>query len=131
MYGACDQEGVDSVLLVAPTSSDERIKLAAGICRGFLYCVSLTGVTGVRRTLSDRARPFLQRVRSLTQLPLALGFGVSTPEHVREISDLVDGVIVGSAIVDVIHGCGSNDTQRIAQEVTAFVRPLIEAARKP
>lgn len=130
MYRACTDKGVDSVLLVAPTSPDERITLAAGLCSGFLYCVSLTGVTGARQALSDRVRPFLERVRSLTALPRALGFGVSTPEHVREVADLVDGVIVGSAIVDVIHRCDPNDTKELVDKVTDFVTPLIEAAKR-
>jgi len=131
MYHACSEKGVDSVLLVAPTSPDERITLAAGLSSGFLYCVSLTGVTGARQALSDRVRPFLERVRSLTALPLALGFGISTPEHVREVAGLVDGVIVGSAIVDVIHRCDPNDTRELVGAVKDFVSPLIEAAEKP
>jgi tryptophan synthase alpha chain len=130
MYRACSDRGVDSVLLVAPTSPDERIELAASLCSGFLYCVSLAGVTGARQTLSGHVRPFLGRVRSLSALPLALGFGVSTPEHVGEVADLVDGVIVGSAIIDVIHGCDPNDTRQLVQTVIAFVGPLIEAAGK-
>jgi tryptophan synthase alpha chain len=131
MYRACAEKGVDSVRLVAPTSPEKRISLAAEHCSGFLYCVSLTGVTGARQALSDRVRPFLERVRSLTALPLALGFGVSTTEHVREVADLVDGVIVGSAIVDVIHGCDADNTGELVRKVTDFVTPLVEAAERP
>ncbi len=123
---SCRARGLDNILLVAPTSSDDRIERAASHGSGFLYCVSLTGVTGARQKLGKSVAPFLKRVRKHCSLPLALGFGISTEEHIREVADLVDGVIVGSAIIDVIHRCEAKED--LVEEVIAFVKSLIEAA---
>lgn len=125
LIDACRAKKLDNILLVAPTSGDDRIELAASHGSGFLYCVSLTGVTGARQKLGESVGPFLKRVRKHCSLPLALGFGISTAEHIREAASLVDGVIVGSAIIDVIHRCeGKKDPVR---EVTAFAEHLIKA----
>ncbi|MBI4507515.1 MAG: tryptophan synthase subunit alpha [Chloroflexi bacterium] len=86
--------------LVAPTSTEERIAAVAARAQGFVYCVSLTGVTGAREALRADLATFLARVRGHTALPLAVGFGVARPEHVRSIGALADGVIVGSALID-------------------------------
>lgn len=129
IISACEKNGLDNIFLAAPTSSDDRIRLAASSGSGFLYCVSLAGVTGARETLSEAAEPFLKRVRNLTSLPLALGFGVSKPSHIREVTGLVDGVIVGSAIIDKISACVGEDDKQLVQKVIEFAGPLIEAAR--
>jgi len=94
-------EGLDTVFLVAPTSTPERIRLAARRSRGFLYCVSSLGVTGVREGLPTDLCDFVSRVRSVTDLPLAVGFGIGTPEAAAQVSRIADGVVVGSAIVRV------------------------------
>ncbi|HHV62782.1 MAG TPA: tryptophan synthase subunit alpha [Firmicutes bacterium] len=94
---------MDLIPLVAPTSTDERIRAAADIARSFIYCVSLTGVTGARDSLPAGLEGFIGRVRSLTDKPVAVGFGISTPEHAREAARHADAVIVGSAIVKTIH----------------------------
>ena len=98
----CRADGVDLIPLVAPTSADERIALAARQASGFLYCVSVAGVTGAREALPSELGAFLQRVRRQTELPLAVGFGVSRREHVEALSGQADAVVVGSAIIDVI-----------------------------
>lgn len=127
LIDGCAARGLDRILLVAPTSPDERIELAASRGSGFLYCVSVTGVTGARQRLSESVGPFLERVRKRCSLPLALGFGISTAGHIRDVAGLVDGVIVGSAIIDVMmDACGGKKDP--VREVTAFVGPLIEAA---
>lgn len=90
---------LDTVFLAAPTSPDERLQRVCAASRGFVYAVSRTGVTGERQALSDDARPLLARLRALTSLPVALGFGISTPEQVRAAAELADGVVVGSALV--------------------------------
>lgn len=100
--------GVDLVYLVAPTSTPGRIRLIAKKGKGFLYCVSLTGVTGARERLSGELAPFIARVREEMaamgkDLPLAVGFGISTPEHAAAVGRLADGVIVGSALIDRFH----------------------------
>ncbi|HSB60753.1 MAG TPA: tryptophan synthase subunit alpha, partial [Vicinamibacteria bacterium] len=91
--------GLDTVFLAAPTSPDERLRLVAEACRGFVYAVSRTGVTGERRSLSDDARPLVERLRARTEVPVALGFGISTPEQVAQAAAVADGVVVGSALV--------------------------------
>jgi len=95
--------GIDPIFLIAKTTSDERIKKIAGKARGYLYLVAVLGVTGVRDQVSVGAIDLLHRVRKHTPLPLALGFGISTPAHVRTCARAgADGVIVGSAIVEII-----------------------------
>jgi tryptophan synthase alpha chain len=86
--------------MLAPTSTEARIKQAAERSKGFVYLVSLTGITGARDALPEDLEVFIQRVRQYTRKPLALGFGISTPEHARTVGRLADGVIVGSAIID-------------------------------
>src|SRR5262249_20449056 len=87
-----------------------------------VYLVSRTGVTGARESLSDAARPLVQAARAVTSLPLALGFGISRPEHVAELSDQVDAVVVGSAIVDLI--ARNADNASLEVQLESFVREL-------
>ena len=91
--------GLDTVFLAAPTSPEARLKRVADCARGFVYAVSRTGVTGERDTLSGEAAGLVGRIKALTGTPVALGFGLSTPEQVRAAADVADGVVVGSAIV--------------------------------
>jgi len=90
---------IDLIFLVAPTSTDERIKLIAEASSGFVYAVSRTGVTGVRQSLSEAAASLVQRIRRFTDLPIAIGFGISTPEQVKEVWQYADAAVVGSRIV--------------------------------
>jgi tryptophan synthase alpha chain len=91
--------GIDTIFLASPTSPEDRLRLVADASRGFVYAISRTGVTGERQALSDDARPLVERLRALTDVPVALGFGISTPEQVREASAVADAVVVGSALV--------------------------------
>jgi tryptophan synthase alpha chain len=90
---------LDTVFLAAPTSPPERLRRVAEASRGFVYAISRTGVTGERRALSDEAPPLVERLRGLTDVPVALGFGLSTPEQVAAAGEVADGVVVGSALV--------------------------------
>jgi tryptophan synthase alpha chain len=90
---------LDTVFLASPTSPPERLRRVAEASRGFVYAISRTGVTGERQALSEDARPLVERLRGLTRVPVALGFGLSTPEQVREAAAVADGVVVGSALV--------------------------------
>jgi tryptophan synthase alpha chain len=90
---------LDTVFLASPTSPPERLVRVAEASRGFVYAISRTGVTGERQSLSEDARPLVERLRALTRVPVALGFGLSTPEQVREAAAVADGVVVGSALV--------------------------------
>jgi len=91
--------GIDTVFLASPTSPDERLRRVAAASRGFVYAISRTGVTGERQALSDDARPLVERLRALSDVPVALGFGISTPEQVKQASAVADAVVVGSALV--------------------------------
>jgi tryptophan synthase alpha chain len=96
---AARAHGLDTVFLAAPTSPAERLRKVAEATRGFVYAVSRTGVTGERQALSDDARPLVDRLKALTTEPVALGFGISTPEQVAAAASVADGVVVGSALV--------------------------------
>jgi tryptophan synthase alpha subunit len=98
----CRGAGLDYVPLLAPTSTDERIALAVRQASGFVYCVSVAGVTGVRQSLPQDVGAFLARVRGQTELPLAVGFGISRREQVEALRGKADAAIVGSAIVEII-----------------------------
>jgi tryptophan synthase alpha chain len=88
------------VQLVAPTSTDERLRLAAAATDGWLYLVTVTGTTGARPDLAPTLAPLAERTRAVTDVPLYAGFGISTPEHARAAAELVDGVVVGSRAVE-------------------------------
>jgi tryptophan synthase alpha chain len=93
---------VDTIFLLAPTSPPDRVKLASRYSRGFLYYVSITGVTGVRGNLPDGLETTVGEIRKCSQMPVAVGFGICTPEQVKEVSRFANGVIVGSVIVKMI-----------------------------
>src|SRR5215468_5081536 len=97
--GAMQRHGLDTVFLAAPTSTERRLKLVAQYSTGFVYLVSRTGVTGERDSLSAAVTPLVEAMRGVTKLPLAVGFGISKPEHVAELGRQVEAVAVGSAIV--------------------------------
>lgn len=100
--GAMRREHLDTVFLASPTSTDERLRRIAAVSTGFLYLVSRTGVTGERQDLSAALRPLVERARRFTSLPLAVGFGVSTPAQVKAVQSLADAAVVGSALVHAI-----------------------------
>jgi tryptophan synthase alpha chain len=97
--GAARAVELDTVFLAAPTSPEARLRLVADASSGFVYAISRTGVTGEREALSSDARPLVERLRALTSEPVALGFGISTPEQVAAAAAVADGVVVGSALV--------------------------------
>ena len=99
---ACHSHGRDLVFLVAPTSTDERLRLVAERASGFIYCVSLTGVTGARADLAAGLPDYIARVRATTDLPLAVGFGISTAAHVATVGQYADGAVVASAMINAI-----------------------------
>ncbi len=98
----CESHGIHLIPLLAPTSSDERIEDACKAAGGFIYCVSLTGVTSARRTLSSATAGLVERIRQHTDLPILVGFGVSRAEHVEEIGTYADGAVVGSALLEAV-----------------------------
>jgi len=124
----CRSSGIDPIYMVTPSSSDARISQASRVGGGFLYCVSLRGVTGQRASLDAELPAFIARVRRQARLPLCVGFGVSTRQHVRAMRSLADGVIVGSALVERIKGAPQGLE---AEEAAAFVRALKAETRRP
>jgi tryptophan synthase alpha chain len=114
---ACDASGLALVPLVAPTTTDERVAEIGGDARGFVYTVSLAGTTGERDALAPELEATVARVRESTEVPVAVGFGISTAEHARRVAAIADGVIVGSRIVRAAGEGG-------AEEVAAVVREL-------
>lgn len=116
------RHNLDTVFLAAPTSTPRRLKLVAEYSRGFVYLVSRTGVTGQRESLSASVGPLIRAMREATDLPLAVGFGISKPEHVAELGRHVEGVVVGSALVDLIARCaGAPETEA---RLETFTREL-------
>ena len=103
-----------TIFLAAPTSPPERMQLIASVSTGFIYCVSVTGVTGARAMLSDEIAPMIAELRKHTDKPISVGFGVSTPDQATQIAQIADGVIVGSAIVNVIEDNMDNETKLLA-----------------
>ena len=117
-----NKEGLDVICFIAPTTSKERMKYITGVARGFIYYVSLTGVTGPRQALPQDLIKNLRAIKRVTNKPVCVGFGVSDKAQVRKICKVADGVIVGSAIVKIIkQHIGKPD---IAKRVAAFVRQL-------
>jgi tryptophan synthase alpha chain len=114
--------GLDTVFLAAPTSSTRRLELVAKYSTGFVYLVSRTGVTGERASISNSVEPLVAAMRAVTKLPLAVGFGISTPEHVRAIGAVADGVVVGSAFERVIEENAASP--QLAEKVGALARTL-------
>ena len=121
LAGHCRANGVDLIFMLAPTSTEERIVRVCQMASGFIYCVSLTGVTGARASLSPAVAPFLARVRRHTDLPLAVGFGISTRAHVEEVSRLAEAAVVGSVLIDLIDRTPQEEQAAI---VASFVRDL-------
>jgi tryptophan synthase alpha chain len=122
LRGTLTDSGIDTIFLLSPTTSSERIRRAAALGSGFLYGISRLGVTGVRDTIDGTAADLSTRVRAETGMPLALGFGLSSPEHVRSIGRLADAAVVGSALVNVIATHGQSSA--LLDEVERYVRWL-------
>ncbi|MCL2080866.1 MAG: tryptophan synthase subunit alpha [Oscillospiraceae bacterium] len=123
---ACKADGIELISLIAPTS-EQRITEIADKSGGFLYCVSSLGVTGVRSKLDGSAEAMIERVRRVSDIPCAVGFGISTPEQARATAQFADGVIIGSAIVKIIaeHGRGCIEpVRRFAKEIKENLRGL-------
>ena len=119
---AMADRAVDMIFLLSPTTTDARIKQAGRLGRGFLYGISRLGVTGTRDTISDGAEALARRIRAATPLPLALGFGISSPEQVRQVGRWADAAVVGSGLVGVIAEAGKGPD--LVDRVESYVRWL-------
>ena len=117
-----DKAGIDFISLVTPTSDDERIKKISEEASGFIYYVSVMGVTGTKKPEIADVRRDVERIRRITGLPVGVGFGISTPEQAKEIAEYADGVVVGSAVVRLIEE--NSDREDLVEKVASFAGEL-------
>lgn len=124
----CDGHETDLIFLIAPTTTEKRMARILDVASGFVYVVSLLGVTGAREHISDAIHPLIRRIRevkSSVSVPLAVGFGISTPEHVRTVCEVADGAIVGSAFIRLIEkGLESKSKASMLREIEEYTRSL-------
>ena len=121
IIGPATAAGLDTVFMVTPNTSDERIKTIAAKTTGFIYTVSLLGVTGARTSLSDSVAPLVKRLKKLTNVPICVGFGISEPAHAAAVAAAgADGVIIGSKIVKLIED-NLHDKKKMLSDVSAFI----------
>ena len=124
----CRNYGIDTIFLVSPTTSLERAKMISELCTGFLYCVSVTGVTSARKELPPYLKDYLKNLRKITDLPRAVGFGISTPEHIKMLYSYAEGMVVGSALINIIREY--SETPHLLRETEKFLRKLVQSASR-
>ncbi len=124
LIAECRAKGMDNVFIIAPTTPDERIARIASVASGFIYYVSREGVTGERQDLATDLEERIAAIRQRTDLPVAIGFGISTPEQVREVARVADGVVVGSALVNCISR-NLDDKERIFSALAERAKSLV------
>jgi tryptophan synthase alpha chain len=130
LIAAARQHDVSTIFFIAPTSTPERIRLAHESSTGFIYCTSVTGITGARRALPTELKAGLGAIRRMTDKPLAVGFGISRPEQVRMLRGYADGVIVGSAICNVIAEGAGKPMKATLERVGRLVRSLARETKR-
>ena len=123
------QAGLCNIYLVAPTTPEDRIELIVNRGAGFIYYVSREGVTGMQTKVADTIAQMIAKIRAHTSLPIAVGFGISTPEQAKIVAASAEAVVVGSAIVDQVSRHGK--APDLIKRVNEFVKPLLEAVKKP
>ncbi len=119
---AAEAENLATIFLVAPTSTKDRIAAGAKVASGFIYCVSRTGVTGARSEIPAQITEVVSAIKAISDLPVVVGFGISTPEHVRQVDRFADGAVVGSALVNIVADC--TDSGDPVPRAAEFVRKL-------
>ncbi|HMU36830.1 MAG TPA: tryptophan synthase subunit alpha, partial [Marmoricola sp.] len=119
---AADDRGLDKIFLVAPSSTDQRLELTVQACRGFVYASAVMGVTGARQATSALAEPLVRRTRALTDLPIAVGLGVSTAAQAADLAGYADGVIVGSAFIKALETGGTRGLSALVADLARGVR---------
>jgi tryptophan synthase alpha chain len=126
------KNNLDTIFLAAPTSTDERLREIARLSTGFVYAVSRTGITGAQKQLADDAQALVQRLRKYTKLPIAVGFGISTPEQFAAVAEFADAAVIGSGIVETIERNPGKEAESVAKfiEQLSSIRPQISAVRR-
>jgi len=125
-----EQYQLDTVFLAAPTSTDRRLKAIAAACRGFVYAVSRTGITGTQKQVASDARDLVKRIRRFTKLPVAVGFGISNAAQFAEVGAFADAAVVGSAIVQAVEQSPGREAQAVAELIGAMKRNAGQAASR-
>lgn len=123
--------GLHLIQLVSPTSTGERLRRVCAEGSGFIYCISVSGVTGARASVADTARPLVERVRACTTVPVAVGFGIGSPEAAREVAAFADGVVVGSALINLLTQAPGAERIGQAREFIAALRRAVEMSSQP
>jgi len=123
----CRKTEIDSIFVVAPNTSDERLAQVTKLCTGFIYAASIMGVTGTRTAVSSQAKDLVTRIRKFSNLPVAVGLGVSNREQAKEVAQYADGVIVGSAFIKLI--LAHTDKQKALADVKQLAQQLSEGVR--
>ena len=121
LRSAAETSGLHLIQLVAPTSTPERLRHVCSTASGFVYCISVAGVTGERASVVSTARPLVEAVRGCTETPVAVGFGIAGPEQARQVASFADGVIVGSALVNLV---GERANENLEEAVRDFISAL-------
>lgn len=129
-YDMCASEGLCPIYMVTPNTDEERLGQIGRVAKGFLYCVSLLGITGDARGPIDEIKSYMERVRTHTSVPLALGFGIDSPKKIKAVKPYVDGIVVGSAIVKIIAEKSALGERAIKDEVSTFVSSFLRALRE-
>jgi tryptophan synthase alpha chain len=130
--GVCDQvqsAGLDTILLVAPTTAPQRRAEIASLCSGFVYYLSISGITGERQQLPEDLRANVTQLKQASRCPVCVGFGIHKPEHVKQLSDIADGAIVGSAVVRRMEQHASEGPAGVARAVGAYCKELLSLVR--
>lgn len=128
---AAEAAGLETVFMVTPNTSDQRIQKIAEYTTGFIYTVSLLGTTGQRSGLSDLVKPLIGRLRSLTEKPICVGFGISTAEHARNVAQAgADGVIIGSRIIKFIED-NLDDTDTMKKQISSYIQEVAKEIARP
>ncbi|MHC4526059.1 MAG: tryptophan synthase subunit alpha [Planctomycetota bacterium] len=128
---AAEAAGLETVFMVTPNTTDQRIRKIAEYTTGFIYTVSLLGTTGQRSGLSDLVKPLIGRLRSLTEKPICVGFGISTAEHARDVAQAgADGVIIGSRIIKFVED-NLDDTDTMKKQISGYIQEVAKEIARP
>lgn len=125
-----DREDLDFIFLVAPNTTERRLKAISKLGRGFIYCVSVTGVTGARKKVEGYMKDYIDRVRKHVDLPVAVGFGISTPEQAANVASFADGAVVGSAIINEMVNNPKNPIRAMAKFTKSLKQAMKKGAKK-
>jgi tryptophan synthase alpha chain len=126
LHQAAIEHGIHLIQLVAPTSTPERLRRVCAAASGFVYCISVAGVTGVRSGVAEAARPLVEKIKACTDVPVAVGFGIAGPEQARQVAAFADGAVVGSALINLL---AEAPAESRIDAATTFVRQLSQAVQ--